>query len=61
MLPYLTCPGGIFHAGALEEAQARSRPYFFPQGQGKLLRSQYLKENAPYWFFTVNDVSLVIV
>jgi hypothetical protein len=36
-------------------------PYFFPEGQGRLLRSQYLLENSPYSFLTVNDVSLVIV
>jgi hypothetical protein len=60
MLPYLTCGAGIFHAAAPEKAGPEP-PYFFPQGQGRLVRSQYLLEKTPYSFLTVNDVSLVIV
>ena len=39
---------------ASNEGSAHS--YLFPQGQGRLLRSQYLLENSPYSFLTVNDV-----
>ena len=36
-------------------------PYLSPQGQGRLLRSQYLLENSPLSFLTVNDVWVVMV
>ncbi len=45
-------------------ARRRAGPeprYLSPQGDGRLLRSQYLLENSPLLFLTVNDVWLVMV